>query len=587
MRTPRFTFFLSLMFAAGLAPAQVAPKVPPGSLAQLQIQQPAPDINSPITASVQFTPPVIGMGETAWLQIKVEATESAITWPDKLNAPPGLACRLVAHGSVLQNLNGRFRPLSAFVYEIKPSATGQFTLPAFSVQAAGQTVEIPAATLTVLAASPGPQLVRKLLLQPAITNVYLGQPFRMRVMLPAGPANEIEALRELQFSTEGLMIDKISSHQFVETVSVGNQLKPAYVSELLVTPIAAGTLNFYAQAFTAGHDFSGPISISGQVSIPGGPPSYTLLLSDPTSIQVRPLPTHNVPPGYTGSLGRFSQDPPTLATNLVHVGEPVHLKINLIIGNEISRLVPPATPRSRDWQIIADRDPELGFTLIPLTDEVHTTPTIPYSSFDPDTGNYVNLTIPALPITVVGEGLPLAVTTPADESVPNAPTRLSELAAKPGKSVSRLEPLQKRGWFIACQLLPLLGLFVLWQWDRRRRFLEAHPEIVRRRAAKRALRRERRQLQRAVAANDNPAFVQHAAAAMKIAAAPLHPAQAQALVGADVLWPGLLSPAEVETVHAIFAAAEARFAAQPPTPAELLKLHADVLAVLQKLEAAL
>ena len=51
-------------------------------------------------------------------------------------------------------------------------------------------------------------------------------------------------------------------------------------------------------------------------------------------------------------------------------------------------------------------------------------------------------------------------------------------------------------------------------------FLAAHPEIVRRRKAKRDLRREKRNLEAAVAAGDGERFGAHAVAALRIAVAP-------------------------------------------------------------------
>ena len=80
--------------------------------------------------------------------------------------------------------------------------------------------------------------------------------------------------------------------------------------------------------------------------------------------------------------------------------------------------MPPAAPRSRDWQVIADPPPATGFTLIPLTDEAQETPAIPFSYFDPATGKYVDLTIPSLPVTVVGEGLPVELAAFDDEAKP-------------------------------------------------------------------------------------------------------------------------------------------------------------------------
>jgi len=138
--------------------------------------------------------------------------------------------------------------------------------------------------------------------------------------------------------------------------------------------------------------------------------------------------------------------------------------------------------------------------------------------------------------------------------------------------------------------VPLAGFFLLWQWDRRRRFLEAHPDIVRRAQARRALRRERRELQAAAEAQDARAFIRHAAQAMTIAVAPHFPANPRALVGGDVL--AQLDAAaqhgqSADTVRQVFAAADAEFAAVPPLPSDLLALRPGVESVLQKLEEKL
>ena len=587
--------------------AQLPPQIPPGGLAQLQVAQPPVDVSTPVTATAVFDPPVVPVGGKTFYRVNVDATEGSIQWPEEIVAPPELKFGVGARGQTTRLLGNKFRPLTAFVYEVQATTAGRFTVANFSVNIAGQTVEIPAAGLDVVAAnSPagsagilpagdGNQPAgkdagapRKLALEISATNVFPGQPFHVRVLLPAGPANEIEALREIQINGDGLMTDKTASHQSIEVVNVNGQLRPAFICEMTVTPIVAGPLKFSAQAFTAGREFSGPISIRGQVSLPGGPAKYVLLVSDAVEINVRPLPSENELPGFTGAIGKFFRDPPQLSTNRIRVGEPVQLKVVFHGEGDLTRLVPPAPPRSRDWQIIADTPPATGFTLIPLTDEATNTPAIPFCYFDPATAKYADLTIPPLPVTVVGEGLPVQL--PAFDDEAAAPLKLSGLAPSPGKTVASLKPLQLRGWFVGVQLLPVVGLIALWQWDRRRRFLEAHPEIVRRRQARRALRRERRQLQKAVAGGDAAAFVRHAADAMRIAVAPHYPADPQALVCADVL--AQFSEAEGagpagETVRNIFAAADARFAVTPQTQADLSALVSGVEAVLLKLEEKL
>jgi hypothetical protein len=460
----------------------------------------------------------------------------------------------------------------------------------FTANASGPLVEIPAASLDVVADGASPQAARQLGLEISATNVFLGQPFRVRVTLPPGPGNEIEALREIQFNGDGLMTDKTAARQSIEAVSVNGQLRPMFACEMTVTPIAAGPLKFSAQGFTAGREFSGPISIHAPVSLSGGPAKYVLLVSEPVAINVRPLPVEDELPGFTGAIGKFFRNPPQLATNRLRVGEPVALKLTFHGEGELTRFVPPATPRTRDWQIIADPPPATSFTLIPLTDDVHETPAIPFSYFDPALAKFVDLTIPPLPVTVVGESLPVQLPALDEETKSAAPVKLSAPAPAPGKTVASLKPLQRRGWFVGLQLLPVAGFLALWQWDRRRRFLEAHPEIVRRAQARRALRRKKRQLQSAFETGDAPAFVRHAADALRIAVAPHYPANPHALVGGDVL--AQLADAERngragETVKQVFAAADAQFAVDAKVQADWLALKSELDAVLLKLEEKL
>jgi hypothetical protein len=412
-------------------------------------------------------------------------------------------------------------------------------------------------------------------------------------MLPASAANQVEAVREVQLNGDGFLTDRTAVRQSVEPVRRDGQTRPAFIFETTVTPIAVGPLKLFAQGFTAGREFSGPVTISAPAMLPGSSAKYYLLISDPVAVNVRPLPSGDELPGFTGSIGEFTAEKPQLSTNRVRVGEPVHLKIAFRADEQPARFVPPEPPRSRDWQIVADDPPDTGFTLIPLTDDARQTPAIPFSAFDPASGEYVGLTIPPLPVTIIAEGLPVAV--PALDTARGhaGPLKLSDLASSSGKAAGSLRPPQFSGWRVGAQFVPVVGFLALWQWDRRRRFLAAHPELVRRRQARRALRREKRKLQKAADAGDAPAFVRHAAEAMKIACAPHFPAHPQALVCADVLTQ--LNGADQngrfsDIVRKIFTAADAQFAATPsniPGPADALAWKSDVESILQSLEAKL
>lgn len=572
--------------------AQAPVQFSPGVAAQLQVQQAPVEVAAPetITAKAQFDPPVAQPGETVLYRVALDATRNAIEWPLELPSSPGLKLGPVNSGQVTRVEGNKYLPLTMFVCEAVANEPGHFTISNFVMTCDGRTLEVPAASFEVSAsaATNGPRAPR-LQLQASATNLFVGQPFRLRVVMPAGPGNKIEALRDVQFNGNGLMTDKTQMRQAVENISSDGQLRPAFIYETLATPIAPGRLTLSAQAFTSGRDFSGPITISGQVTIPGGPPSYILQLTETMNFNVRPLPAEEELPGFTGAIGKFLAETPRLSTNRVRLGEPFHLDFGFRSEGSLARYVPPLMPRSREWQIILDRPPGNGITLIPLTDEVTRTPAIPFSAFDPALGMFYDLTIPALPVTVIGEGLPVELPPLGDDGKNPAPLKLSGLALNAGKTVKSLTPLQLQGWFVVLQMLPVAGFIALWRWDSRRRFLEAHPEIVRRQQARKALRKEKIKLRNAVASGDAARFVQHAAAAMRIAVAPHFPADARALVGGDVLAQlgAAADSRTAETVRTVFAAADAQFASKPETAVSLATLPAEVESVLQKLEEQL
>src|ERR1017187_3826007 len=342
-----------LLLAPFSLTSQLPPQLPLGGLIQLQVAQPAVDVSSPVTATTAFDPPVVRAGEKTFYRVNVDATESSIEWPEAISAPAELRFGANARGQMTQLQGNKFRPLASFVYEVQTTVPGHFTVTNFSVTASGQMVEIPAASLEVVAESSNLSPARRLGLEISATNVFLGQPFHVRVTLPSGPGNEIEALREIQFNGDGLMTDKTASRQSIEMLNINGQPKSAFVCDLTVTAIAAGPLKFSAQGFPAGREFSGPISIHGQVSLSGGPAKYVLLVSDPLAINVRPLPVEGEQPGFTGAIGKFLRDPSQLATNRLRVGEPVQLKIIFRGEGDLTRLVPPVAPRSPNCPIFA------------------------------------------------------------------------------------------------------------------------------------------------------------------------------------------------------------------------------------------
>ena len=571
-------------------PAQVSVRLLPGQAAVLQSPQPVVDVSSAVTATANFDPPVARVGQSVYYRVALDgASEAAVQWPGAIGAPPQLEFGPVLQGQLIHVFMNRYRSLASFLYQVQATGVGHFTVPDFVVMVDGKPVQIPAATLEVDESASSPP-ARSIGLDVSATNVFLGQLVRARVMLPAWPTNQVEALREIQFNGNGFMSDLTTVRQSVETVELNGRSIPAFVYEITLTPVEAGPLALSAQAFAAGREFFGPITITGHITIPGGTPHYVFLASNPVQVNVRPLPAGGQPAGFNGSIGTFTLGAPQLSTNRVQVGEPVRLTVAVHSKGSLNHLVAPAPPSVNDWEIIPDNPPDFSFTLIPLADTARQTPAIPFSCFDPTSGRYLDLTIPSLPVTVKSKGLPTELPGPYAGFTPNLPLRLGDLSPSPGRSVASLAPPQLLARSVCFQVVPVLVILGLWQWGRRRRFLEAHPDIVRRREARRLLRREKLRLRDAARRGDAAAIVRHAANAMKIASAPQYAAHPQALVCSDVLNhldDADRSGAVGETVCKIFAVADARFSSAPQKEANWPALQADVNAVLLKLEEQL
>jgi hypothetical protein len=519
----------------------------------LMISQPRIELNGPVNPAAWFDPPVVQFGEESIYRVTLNALEQTVEWPAEITSTPRLEMRSGARGEILRMGGTNLLPLTAFNYHVRASAIGDYIVPQFTVHVHGQPVTVPAARLQVVSTPVAPaQAAPRLLLGVSTTNVFLGQAVRVSVSLPGSPGGGIQSLGQVQFNGQGFIVDQGAGSQRFAPVSRGGANVPAFVHETLITPIAGGKLTLFAQAFTAGMHFSGPITLSPGVTLPAGPPQYTLLESEPIELDARPLPREGELPGFTGAIGTFTVEPPKLATNVLRVGDPVKLTVTVRGSNNLGRLVPPPPAAVRDWQVLAaaaDATPpqlvqargfvSFAYTFIPLTQSAHATPAIPFSCFDPERGAYADLTIPPVPVSVnsnnVAADLSLLLQPGPGATEPEKELRLSGLAASPGWSAFKLVPLQRRAWFPLLQLVPATAFMGLWGWDRRRRFLEQHPDVILRRRARRALHREWRALRRAARAGDAPRFAAAAVNAMRVACAPHYPAEPRALVGSDVI----------------------------------------------------
>lgn len=567
------------------------------------------DMDSPVEAHVELDPPVASVGERVVYRVVVTALDESLEIPDPLPGPNGLELHAGGRAQIYEVSGGRkLRPQTTVLFHVVPATKGTFEMPAFDVMAYGKPVKVPATNLVVLpAGAPGAgREAPRLTVELPQGEIFVGQTVRVQLILPDAGDGTVHGMSQAGISGDFIFSEPFPIATRQGAFQSGDKTMAAFVQEVTITPMRQGAQRLVAQANAIAIR-----PIPGQTN--GAMQTYQMLIdSDPFTLNVTPLPAEGKLPGFTGGVGEFQMEPPRLSTNAVRAGEPVTVTVFLRGEGNLGRLTPPPAPTDRAWQTFPPMNESgmpagfmrggittFSYPLIPLSDQVKSTPPIPFSYFDPKQKVYVDLTIPSVPITV----------SPATESTAQAsamidtnspasddPNRekepvLAALAKTPGRAASGLKPVQQRWWFLVFQLAPTAALGGLWAWDRRRRHLEAHPEIVLKRRARRGLRRELRRARRAAAAQDAPGFVTGAINAFREACAPHGAANPEALVCADVLreLPAADQQGQsAEAVRRLFTAADAmRFGGAGKNGVHLLSLQPELERLLEQLKMRL
>jgi len=593
--------------AVSCAQPQVATPQP-DPLMQLMLSQPPIEVATNVEITAIMDPPVITVGASANYRVTISAVNDSIRWPDEIYAPLDLVIRQSARAQLLQPALGKLQPITTINHHVTATAPGTFEIPAFRIRVSDETLTVPATRLEVrpAGARTGHSAAPRLLVELARSNVFVGEPVTVRVLLPPSSSNTIQTLSQVQILGDGVMVDQSSARQRIQTQALNGRVGPTFIYEVHLTPLVAGRIELTAQGYTSGNRIAGTVVIQGQATIPGGLPQFILLDSDPAELFVEPLPRAGELPGFTGAIGAFTLGDVRLERGAdAMVGDPIKLLVSFRSTNEIRRLVPPNPPNVTNWQVFppaalggpmliatpnaVNSTMTFSYTLIPLTNDMKTTPEIPFCYFDLERREYVNLTIPGVPVRIVaGNATPeaQAIAQAAAAMKKEEKLKLSELAMSPGRTTG-LIPIQLRSGFWWLQLIPVIGFGWLWWWDRRRRFFEEHPEVLVRRRARRALRRERAAVQTAARSGDPMRFATAAVSALRVGAAPHFPATPRALVGRDLL--DLFESAEgntrtAEVIRQLFASVDAAQFAANQLPAEVLGFRAELERIFDHLE---
>ncbi|MEP6955326.1 MAG: BatD family protein, partial [Chthoniobacterales bacterium] len=447
------------------------------------------------------------------VQLQIQITGASNPKPPNEIVVEGLDIRSAGVSRQYQMNNFSVSYSFTYNYTIMPLKTGAFMIPPQSVEVGrGTSVLTPALTLNVAAssgsatrsgrgggtntnnASVDPAQIGFLEMILPKSTAYVGEMVPVQLRLGLNMRAPVESLNQgVQIAGQGFTTQKMPEpRQTIETINGRN-----YQVFIFKTAIAAAR---------PGKIEIGPAEINPVVRVPRtgqrnpslprdllddpffnnffndpafapSMPQEVKLASQPTTIEVKPLPP-NAPPGFTGAVGNFLLK---VAANpkKAQAGDPITVTATIIGRGNFDRVTAPALEDDRGWHLYPPsdsfkQDDDVGIsgaktfeTVVSAKERKDKLPPLVFSYFDPVKETYVTLRSDALPLQISG-GTPAAATPAAAAAPANAaPTPTPAPVAAPLEILAQLDdrkvgtqsfvPLYARRAFWLAQLLPLLA----------------------------------------------------------------------------------------------------------------------------------
>jgi hypothetical protein len=453
----------------------------------------------------------ITQGESATLSLAFE--EVSPTSTPQLPELPNLTAQFIGQSSQFQFVNGQTSRKLVFSYAITATQPGDYRIPGFSMELNGQKLTTSPLTLKVVKAgdsvaggdanAPKAAFVR--LIAPT-NDVYVGELFPVELQLFYQEADDIQMP---EFKTDGFVIGRQAGHTraraqanglIYNVVSFKMSLSAARAGKLPLGP-AQCRLSLRVPRAGAQRNRIGFFDFPGfNVDL-----KPVTLAADPLTINVLPLPTDNVPPGFTGSIGSFALELHASPTN-VTVGDPITLRVRIAGRGTLDSIALPSFDTWREFKSyppnskVESEDP-LGIegaksfevVVSPQNAEVKSLPPLKFSFFDPAQRAYRTLTQPGVPLLVRATGAarqqPTVLAGVAEETAAPATRDIVHIKPRAGELLAITPPLLARPWFLALQAVPLLAFCAAFMWRRRQEQLANNPRLRRQLAVRDTVRR--------------------------------------------------------------------------------------------------
>ena len=422
--------------------------------------------------------------------------------------PPvtGLQFGYIGPSSSFSFENGKTRSSVTHNFQVRPTQTGDFTIPAMSVKVGNETLTSQPIRFKVVRApapQPGSEAEQQslALLRYAIPKqeVFVGETIvvEQQVLIRQGVQN-VPGLEIPALEISGCTVGKSVQGQQRQTVigSTPFTVVPFYIP---VTVLRAGKLNI------------GPIEGAVIVELPNrgrqrdpfdpfgmfnrGVQQRVAVSSPQVTLNSQPLPEQGRPARFNGAVGQF-QMAYSYGPSNVGVGDPVTVRIKIEGRGALDSLTLPEQAGWNEFKVYpatvkTELTDDLGLSgnqtfeqvVVPQNTEISELPPFEFAYFDPEKRSYQILREEARPLLVRPAGATpspsVALNSAAPDQKPETAQDIVHIKPRLGKVAAHSKPWVSQPAFIALQGLPVAALIAAMLWRRRTDHLANNPKLRR------------------------------------------------------------------------------------------------------------
>lgn len=452
-------------------------------------------------ATAALTSPVTLVGQPVEMVVTVRDARSADV-PRSLDIP-GLRIQLAGQANRFEMHNFQITSSATYTYLVVPERTGEFDIPPVEVRFGSRTLRTNPLRLEVrdAAIAPPPAAVPSLGDRRSVPQdgglpyfgelvlskktAWVGEPIpaELRYYFLSNIGGEVGDRPNL--AGEGFTAQSLANVPKREQI-VNGENYIVFAFQTAITPAKSGTLEIPPAALEARLQIPGsaPPGLDDFFRNFGGmaPPGMfsnaqqAAVETRPEQIEVAALPNQGRPDDFSGAIGKFQMeatvnpkkagpgDPFTLRVVVTGQGNFEAMGTPVLVGDEDWRSYPPSEKFTPADAVNFSGEKAYEFLLVARTDQKET-PTVRFSYFNPDTGNYQILTQPPLPVEArAGQSTDTATAadgkspeaTPTPTPVPTPPPQ-----AKPAGASSWLPQVSNPAFLMANAMAALVGVVLV------------------------------------------------------------------------------------------------------------------------------